>query len=84
MEDDVAIVFTPALVAVLARAEQLKGQPLTEAEVLRIRDNAIYATMTQAQAQSLAESRGYDDLDPEGCWVQWQQVRASLAAEKGK
>jgi hypothetical protein len=84
MDDDVVIAFMPALVALLTRAEQLKGQPLTEAEALRIRDNAICATVTPAQAQSLAEERGYDDIDPEDCWAQWQQVRASLAAENGK
>ncbi len=50
------------------RAEDKKGEPLTNDKVLSIRDNAACIMMTQIDAEKLAESRGYDDLDPENCW----------------
>lgn len=78
-EEPVVIVFVPALAPLLVRAEQLKGAPLTEAEVVRIRDEAICVTMTQSQARALAENRGYDDLDPENCWSQWLVLREEIA-----
>jgi hypothetical protein len=28
---------------------------------------------------ALAEKRGYNDIDPEQAWEQWQQVRQELA-----
>ena len=72
------IVFIPALAPLLLRAEQLKGQPLTEAEVLRIRDHAICATVSREAAARLEEERGYRDIDPENCWAEWQELRLTL------
>ncbi len=65
MNDDADLipVFIPALGAVLIAAEDEKGQPLTNDEVLSIRDNAACIKMTHADAAKLIESRGYDDLD---------------------
>ena len=39
-EEPLVVVFIPALAPLLLRAEQLKGSPLTEDEVGRIRDAA--------------------------------------------
>ncbi len=80
MNDDADLipVFIPALGAVLIAAEDEKGQPLTDDEVLSIRDNAACIMMTHADAAKLAESRGYDDLDPENCWYDWQMLRREL------
>lgn len=72
------IVFVPALAPLLLRAEQLKGAPLTEHEVLRLRDHATCVTMTPEQATHLEDSRGYRDLDPENCWAEWQELRPTL------
>jgi SAM-dependent methyltransferase len=73
--DDLVLVFIPALAPLLLRAEQLKGSPLTEAEVLRIRDKATCVSMTREQARKIEEERGYADLDPEEAWAEWQQFR---------
>ena len=79
-EDEEAVrpVPIPALVALLLRAEQLKGAPLTEEEVTRIRDDAACVAMTAEMQRQLAEKRGYADLDPERAWEQWQVARREL------
>lgn len=77
-------VFVPALVALLQFAEDQKGSPLTEDEVLEIRDNGSCIALTVPDAAAMAEARGYDDLDPEDCWEQWQQLRAFLEAPSGQ
>jgi hypothetical protein len=71
-------VFVPALVAVLQQAEADKGEPLTEEEVIEIRDNAVSITVRHSQAQAMASKRGYPDLDPENVWEEWQAVRSEL------
>ena len=52
--------------------------PLTADEVLSIRDKAACVMMSTFQAARLAESRGYDDIDPENCWYEWQMLRREL------
>lgn len=69
----------PALVVLLVHAEKHKGSPLTQQEVLAIRDKGACIMMRQEHAISLAEKRGYDDLDPERVWEQWQEARAQMA-----
>ena len=77
-DDDLSPVFMPALVALLIRAEQLNGAPLTRNQVIAIRDNA-HCTMLPASAKaSVEEARGYADIDPERCWEDWQVVRTTL------
>jgi hypothetical protein len=76
-EEQLVPVFMPALVLLLLHAEKLKGEPLTEDEVLRIRDNAICVMTRVDVARKQDESRGYRDLDPENCWHDWQQHRLS-------
>jgi hypothetical protein len=75
-------VFLPALVTLLARAEQLKGSPLTEQEVLDIRDKGVCMMLRVEHAQALAQRRGYNDLDPEHAWEDWQIARARIADAK--
>lgn len=77
-DTDLVPVFIPALVAILVAAEDKKGEPLTIDEVLSIRDDAACMMMTRMNAAKLAESRGYDDLDPENCWYDWQMLRREL------
>lgn len=76
MSDDLVLVFIPALVALLTAAETERERPLTEAEVIAIRDEAVTIALPRAEAQSMAAARGYDDIDPEHAWEQWQAVRA--------
>jgi hypothetical protein len=69
-------VFIPALVVLLHNLEQKKGSPLTEQEVLEIRDKSVCMMMTVEHAIALDEKRGYNDVDPERVWEQWQEARA--------
>ena len=78
-KEELIPVPVPALVAVLLNQENEKGSPLTEQEVLEIRDNAACIMMTISVASEMAESRGYDDLNPEYVWEQWQQARLELS-----
>ena len=71
-------VFMPSLVAILLRREQDKGSPLTEDEVIAIRDKSTAVMTPRPVAVKIAEQRGYDDIDPEDCWAQWQEIRKTL------
>jgi hypothetical protein len=71
-------VFVPALVFLLHDAEKQKGSPLTEEEVFEIRDKGPCVMMQVEDAIKLDEQRGYNDLDPEDVWEQWQEARAQL------
>lgn len=75
---DLIPVFVPALGAILIAAEDQKGTPLTSDEVISIRDNATCVMMSTSRAERLVESRGYDDIDPENCWYEWQMLRREL------
>ena len=79
-EDDSSLVIVPvpALVAVLKHAEDRKGSPLTESEVLDLRDGAACVAVPLEAAIEMAEARGYHDIAPETCWEDWQEVRLLL------
>lgn len=77
-DEHLFIVPVPSLVATLLRAEQDKGVPLTEAEVLEIRENCPSVAMTPAMLANVAARRGYDDIDPENAWEEWQAIRPTL------
>lgn len=76
--EDLVIAFSPPLIALLLAAERGKGAPLTETEVLDIRDGATCIRTPRSVAEAVADQRGYPDLDPERCWDQWQAVRTEL------
>jgi hypothetical protein len=71
--------FIPALVAILAHREAKKGTPLTEEEVLEIRDKATCVMVPASTIPAMVATRGYEDVDPENCWAQWQEVRVRLS-----
>jgi hypothetical protein len=73
----------PALVVLLARAEKQKGAPLVENDVLALRDGATVVMVPANQTEAITRERGYDDLDPENCWVEWQRVRLDLQGSSG-
>jgi hypothetical protein len=68
----------PSLVATLLNREQAKGSPLTEAEVIEIRDSCPSVAVPIDVAEKIDAERGYKDIDPERCWEQWQEARKSL------
>ena len=77
-EENLVPVFIPALGPILIHAEDLKGEPLSYDEVIRIRDQAVCIMMQEADARKMDESRGYRDIDPENCWHDWQHLRREL------
>src|SRR5215204_4255459 len=68
----------PALVQMLGLKEREKGMPLTEEEVIDIRDNAVCMMLPISAARKMAEARWFPDLDPEFVWEQWQDVRKDI------
>ena len=76
--EDLVITCVPSLVAVLLKREREKGSPLTDQEVLAVRDGCTAVALPRSQVAKLAESRGYDDIDPHHCWEQWQEIRTQL------
>lgn len=74
---DKAMVFMPSLAALLTAGEEKKGKPLTQKEVLAVRDNGVCMAMEWKDAQKLERSRGYADLEPELVWEQWQVLRSA-------
>jgi hypothetical protein len=81
--DPMIPVFIPSLLSALRSREQSKGSGLTEAEVLRIRDQAVSMRLRLSEAAKLVKSRGYDDIDPDHCWEEWQRVRKELPGPGG-
>jgi len=75
LPDGVTILFMPALSALLTRAEQLKGSPLTEEQVLRIRDGALAVVTRGDAAAATIEQRGHPEVDPTSAWQSWQAIR---------
>lgn len=76
-DDPVVAVPIPPLVTLLVALEKQKGAPLTEAEVLKARDGAVCMTMPRSGAWKMAEQRGYQDLNPETVWEEWQDFKRS-------
>lgn len=74
-EEYLFIVPVPSLVAVLLNKERAKGSALTEEEVLSIRDNCRCIAMPASAKLAVEDGRGYDDLDPENVWEEWQEAR---------
>ena len=77
-EDKLVLQFIPALVVILKSEEDRKGSPLSEQEVLTIRDSAVCMSLPMSAAIALEKSRGYPDIDPENCWIEWCEIRNQL------
>lgn len=77
-EGNLIILPIPSLLATLLNRERAKGTPLTEEEVISIRDSCPCRVATQEQFERVRDGRGYDDIDPEDCWNDWQRVRLEL------
>lgn len=72
-KEDIVIVFIPSLGETLEHAQQLKGSPLTESEILKIRDTSQCIAMERADAIKGREELGFIDVDPENCWTDWHR-----------
>lgn len=72
-------VFLNPLVMLLAARERQKGSPLTEVEVLEVRDGAACTQMPLSQAErfyaALDAQMPIPRLNPERVWDQWQAAR---------
>jgi hypothetical protein len=79
-EEPLVLVFIPTLVSILWRAETDKGSPLTEREVIAIRDGATCITVPYSVAEASEEQRGYPDIVGEDCWSEWQRARIELSS----
>ncbi len=77
-DEPLILVIIPALVEILAIHEREKGSALTEAEVLEIRNKSVCMVLPLSEAAKLAEGRGFDDIDPDDAWNQWQAIRGSF------
>lgn len=77
-DDPLCLVFIPALVTLLYHAEFTLGTPLTEAQVLAIRDNANCVVLPSSAAAKVEQERGYPDIVAEQCWPEWQAAREAL------
>ena len=72
--DPLVPVPIPPLVDLLADDERRKGGPLAEDEVRDIAGRAVCMAMPLSGARRMAEARGYEDIDPEHAWAQWQAL----------
>ena len=54
----------PALVAILLSVEKKKGSPLTQQEVMTLRDKITVVVTAPADAKAVDDRRGYKDIDP--------------------
>lgn len=79
--EELIICPVPSLVATLLNRERAKGSPLTEPEVIQIRDACPSVALRPEQVRKIEESRGYTDIDPENCWEEWQEARKHLRNE---
>lgn len=68
--------FIPSLAAILMAAEEKEGRPLTEHEVLSIRDKAPSMVAPNDVILKMNASRQYQDIDPKAVWTEWQALRA--------
>ena len=76
------LVFLNPLVMLLAGAERQKGAPLTEEEVLAVRDGAKCMVMSESQADkfyaTLDAQVPVHRINPEHVWDEWQLIRQHL------
>lgn len=69
------LLFMPSLAALLDGAEDLKRGPLTEAQVLLIRNEARVVVTPADVALIVEQNRGYTEVDPASPYQSWQTLR---------
>jgi hypothetical protein len=78
IDSSIRPVFVPSLAAILFKAESEKGAPLTETEVLAIRDYSECIAMMPEREASVRAARGYDDITAETAWADWLILRETF------
>ena len=74
LDGDHVAVFIPSLAALLTRAQEVKGAPLDDYEIRRVRDEA-QCTITKREYADIARAvRGYDDVDPADVVASWNRL----------
>jgi uncharacterized protein YegJ (DUF2314 family) len=71
----------PALSVLLLHLEKQKGAPLSEQEVSETRDKAACIMLPLSAKRAMDEKRGYQDINPENVWLEWQAFRAEALPE---
>lgn len=66
-----AIVFIPALAALLEAKENDYGRELAREDVESTRDNATAIKLPAEIARDMIKSRGYLDINAENAWDEW-------------
>ena len=77
--EDLVPVYVPSLYELLLIAEQKKGSPLTESEVVSLRDTATVVMMHRTAAEAVCRNRAVVDIDADHVWAEWQQRRQQSA-----
>lgn len=75
---ELIVFIDPSLVGLLYAREFEKGSPLSEEEVIEIRDSSPAIVLAPEDVREREAARGFKDIDPERCWEEWQQVRLTL------
>jgi hypothetical protein len=77
MPPGLAVIFMPSLAALLAEAERITGSPLTEEQVVRIRDKALVVVAPADAVAATVQQRGYAEVDAANPWESWQAIRST-------
>jgi hypothetical protein len=77
-DEPIVPVPIPPLATLLADFERQKGSPLSEVEVLAVRDEAVCMNMRLSRKLAMDAARGYRDLDPQDVWHEWLEWKAQL------
>lgn len=71
--------FVPSLRDALAECEKSKGNPLTREEVMGVVNSTHAMPFSREVAAAIDKGRGYRDINPRNCWLEWQEVRMQKA-----
>lgn len=75
-DDPLIPVPIPALGVLLINLEKQKGVPLSESEVIEVRDKAVCMMLPLSAKVQMDEKRGYRDIDLENVWEEWLAFKA--------
>jgi len=75
MEDELVITPIPSLLEILIFKEEEKGSSLTQTEVEEIKNKIVCIKIERSKRRKLDEKRGFQDLDLDNAWEQWEAYR---------
>ncbi len=75
---DKVLVYEPPLAQTIGRYERGEGRPLTEKEVLYLRNTEFCRFVSRDEALAIEQARGYPDIDHKNAWEAWRQLRAEM------